>query len=342
MRTQKQRKNIKPIAFRDNTINYEKLPLSIVLYPPHYGSFFGFKETEWAEIYFCECSRQAISNYVNFRLTDIWTQYGTNHLHYSYVLSSKEFPLTFVTDCIKRKIPSNQSALEFINYKENLCHECKRNTPEYRYCHEMYGGAFKQNYGWYINKQSYEFGLEIIGWPELIRVMPEFCPSHITDLLKTNDVLSESDDSTIINFKIQESEPEKQKRKIMNIVEDEVRLKFNHKKIGESWVNETILYNIIKNLYPSSSVFRHYRPIFLEGLEFDVFIQELNLAIEYQGIQHFKSFKHLGGDKAFEKLKIRDAKKVEICKKYGISLLFFSYEEHLSEKYVESKIKSMF
>jgi len=32
---------------------------------------------------------------------------------------------------------------------------------------------------------------------------------------------------------------------------------------------------------------RHYRPDFLQGLELDIFIDELKIGMEYQGIQHF-------------------------------------------------------
>jgi len=35
---------MKEIAFRDNTVAKEQLPLPIVLYPGFYGTFFGFKK----------------------------------------------------------------------------------------------------------------------------------------------------------------------------------------------------------------------------------------------------------------------------------------------------------
>jgi hypothetical protein len=49
----------KPIAFQDNTISIEDLPLPNVLYPGFYGSYFGFQESENSEVVFCSCAKKA-------------------------------------------------------------------------------------------------------------------------------------------------------------------------------------------------------------------------------------------------------------------------------------------
>lgn len=76
----------------------------------------------------------------------------------------------------------------------------------------------------------------------------------------------------------------------------------------------------------------------MEGLELDIYIYELRLGIEYQGIQHFKPMKHWGGKEGFEKLKERDAKKKLICNQKSIKLLYFRYDENLTTEYVREKI----
>jgi hypothetical protein len=48
-------------------ITYEDLPLPIVYYPEHYGAFFGFSEDIEEKIFFCECQRKAIENYIELR-----------------------------------------------------------------------------------------------------------------------------------------------------------------------------------------------------------------------------------------------------------------------------------
>ncbi len=58
---------------------------------------------------------------------------------------------------------------------------------------------------------------------------------------------------------------------------------------------------------------------------FDIFIKSLNLAIEYQGIQHFKSKKFFGGIKAFDIQKKNDEEKRLACYESGIKLLEIPY-----------------
>ena len=64
---------------------------------------------------------------------------------------------------------------------------------------------------------------------------------------------------------------EKQKRRIWNFAENEIRLAFDHKKIGDGWVSETILFHLVSEIYPDSDLKRHHRPRILEGLELDIF-----------------------------------------------------------------------
>ena len=134
---------------------------------------------------------------------------------------------------------------------------------------------------------------------------------------------------------------QRQNNQIWNVIENEVRLKFGHKKIGEAWISETILYYIIRNLYPNMTILRHFRPDFLEGLELDIFIKELNIGVEYQGIQHFKAVKHWGGKKALKKLQARDEKKKQICKSLGIHLIHFNYDEGLSKDLIQAKFQEL-
>ena len=67
---------------------------------------------------------------------------------------------------------------------------------------------------------------------------------------------------------------------------------------------------------------------FLDNLQLDFFLPKYNIAIECQGKQHFG----LGGwtsneekrIKNFESLIKRDEKKLKLCKKNGINLLYYS------------------
>jgi hypothetical protein len=109
-------------------------------------------------------------------------------------------------------------------------------------------------------------------------------------------------------------------------------------KIGEKWINETLLYNYIKILFPKNEVFREASPVWLERQRLDIFIPELSLAIEYQGQQHYNEIKHFGGKEGLKKAIERDQIKFDKCKKNGVKLIYFTYKENISEKLVEKKL----
>jgi very-short-patch-repair endonuclease len=63
-------------------------------------------------------------------------------------------------------------------------------------------------------------------------------------------------------------------------------------------------------------------------LPFDFYLDEYNICIEYDGIQHFKIIKYFGNENDFIKLKIRDSIKTEYCKKNNIILLRIKYTDY--------------
>jgi hypothetical protein len=326
----------KQVAFHSNIVSKEDLPFPIVHYPGFYGAFFGFRENMHKNIVLCSCSKEAVENYIKLRLSKPIPQ--NSNASRMYILDSMYFPIDLVFNLMNSKV-SKSEVISHIDFENEICHECKRVIPEYKYCHEMYGGVFKQNYGWYINKQAFEFGVE----PISNQILPELCPQEILDKIayEPNEVFQKYQD--LLNTDAIKAEKfrkkiQKQNREIWTIIENEVRQKFGHKKIGEAWTSETILYYIVCTIYPNLTVFRHYRPKFLNGLELDIFIKELNIGIEYQGIQHYKPVKHWGGKIAFEKLKERDKMKREICNSLGVKLVYFDYDEGLNNEFVLNKL----
>lgn len=352
----------KEIAFKEKTTAKENLPFSIVLYPGHYGAFFAFKESDNSNPHFCSCSYEAIENYI--RIRQLQPKYLNSDPRRMYILDPHNFPASIVEDLMSNNVQEDD-VINHLHFGEKLCHECNLQTPSYRYCHEMYGGAFKQNYGWYIAKQGFEWGFDRHNTKSLI---PEASPDELLLLIEDkefNDIRARMD-SLIEKVRALESRwtdlDEKEKedfgaflrernelsksfskhhRKINNVIENEVREKFGHKKVGEAWTSETILYYIVTKLFPDQTIRRHYRPDYLEGLELDIYIEGLNIGIEYQGIQHYKPVKHWGGEESLVRLKERDKKKRSICKKLKIPLIFFEYNEGLSDDLVLRKLSEV-
>lgn len=85
--------------------------------------------------------------------------------------------------------------------------------------------------------------------------------------------------------------------------------------------------------------------VYKDKLKFDFFVPSKNLAIEFQGEQHYKpvDFSHSGNDvqaqKDFEILKIKDKIKKSYCKKNNINLLTISYKKFNEIDLIISKIK---
>lgn len=110
-------------------------------------------------------------------------------------------------------------------------------------------------------------------------------------------------------------------------------------RVGEKWINETLLYKYVDSLFPHLEVQREASPPWLGRQRLDIYIPELELAIEYQGQQHFQAVDFFGGEEALEKNKERDCIKAQKCRDKHVALIYFSYKDELSEKLVANKLK---
>ena len=110
------------------------------------------------------------------------------------------------------------------------------------------------------------------------------------------------------------------------------------KVLRGKWVNEKLLYNIVKSLFPNYTVLFHFRAEWLENLELDIFIKEISVGIEYQGIQHYEAIKHWSGEKGLKHRQYNDMRKKTLCQNMGVKILYFDYTENISLSYVEKKI----
>ena len=273
------RSNHKEIAFRDGTVSVEQgLPLPIVLSPGFYGAFFGFSNTFDSEILFCSCAKTAIRNYIRFRGLDEIR--GQSDPERRFILSKETFPQRFVRQLIDMNTPSENTVMDTMKFKDKIWHECNKLTPQHSYCDAMYGGVFEQNYGWYINKQSLEYGV----LPVSFKILEDVCPDKVfcsLDIGKKefSDIYNRLTATELLMAQARNRALQKHIRKIRNVIENEVRVKFGFNKVGEAWASETLLYQIVSEILPGEKMFRHFRPQFLENLELDIFIPSLTMGI---------------------------------------------------------------
>lgn len=76
-------------------------------------------------------------------------------------------------------------------------------------------------------------------------------------------------------------------------------------------------------------------------MSYDVFISGLNIAIEYQGKQHFEPVEYFGGEEAYINTLKRDKEKLELSIKNNIKLIYINYWEDISPKLIREKIQDV-
>lgn len=96
---------------------------------------------------------------------------------------------------------------------------------------------------------------------------------------------------------------------------------------GESIITDILNKNEIK--FTPQKRFSGCRNIL--PLPFDFYLNDYNICIEYQGIQHFEPRSKFGGEVDFEKTIKRDKIKFNFCEKNQIPLLFITYKDDINE-----------
>lgn len=210
-----------------------------------------------------------------------------------------------------------------LQFKDNLCHICNKVCPKYGYTKYGKGTGdtrFHSIYGHYINGLMYEYGIEPYG-----KVYePNLIPSDIVPYLMTRSINENRlDEESLKDYK--------------RYCEDVIRIRMGYFAIGKKWATEIKLLEIVKKLYPAYTIIHQYE---LDHLRADIYIEELNLVIEYQGQQHFKPIDFMGGVEALKKTKERDQEKAELCDYYEIGLVYFSYQDEITEKLVKDRIST--
>lgn len=160
------------------------------------------------------------------------------------------------------------------------------------------------------------------------------------------DFLYKGDDSGIINLEKSTKQASEEKRQAYKEITDKqkefhyyerqtrnyYRERFNLPRIGEGWISETKLFELVKKYFEGSTVYFHYRQSWLNGLELDIFIPDKKLAIEYMGKQHYEPVSFFGGEDSYLATAKRDQIKKELCISNGINLIYFDYQTEVTKE----------
>lgn len=101
---------------------------------------------------------------------------------------------------------------------------------------------------------------------------------------------------------------------------------------------EIMISNWLKINYPNLEYIEQYRADWLKGLIYDFYIPTLNLAIEYNGIQHYKAVEFFGGEEYFDYCVNNDNLKEKYSNENKTTLVIIKYN---NEKEDMQKLKEV-
>lgn len=198
------------------------------------------------------------------------------------------------------------AAYEKIIYRKEICHLCTNTPADFDSVFKLkYSTSFSSNYYPYINRKV-------------------VCDPSYWDLIRFN---SPKDP----NF-------QKKLSDVFRTAENRIREVIGINPIGLGWATEAQIYYMIKDLFPDEPVIHQGSPSWLKGMRFDVFLPARNIAVEYQGVQHFKPIDYFGGEAGLEKTKERDRRKWDLSKENGIRIIYLHYNEQISRDQIKSMI----
>ncbi|KQT20558.1 hypothetical protein ASG31_17475 [Chryseobacterium sp. Leaf404] len=115
-------------------------------------------------------------------------------------------------------------------------------------------------------------------------------------------------------------------------LENHIRQEKGFDEVG-SYVMEKHLLNLLTVEFPLYTIISQHSPKWLSGQRFDIFIEELNIAIEYNGIQHFEPIDFFGGTEGLARTQFLDNQKREKSLENGVKIFNINYNQDFNESF---------
>jgi len=108
--------------------------------------------------------------------------------------------------------------------------------------------------------------------------------------------------------------------------------------------NEIRLTKILEQVYGSKNIITSYHPLWAEStkhvlLEYDIYIKNKDILVEYQGRQHYEHVPFFGTKQEFLLQKKRDSRKKRLAKIQNKKLICIKYNEPIFKDYIINKIE---
>ena len=108
---------------------------------------------------------------------------------------------------------------------------------------------------------------------------------------------------------------------------------------GEGLVSEVHLVRCVEAALPDVEIVRQARPPWLGSRQsLDILIPSLEVAIEYQGEQHYLALEHWGGEAGLADRRELDERKRDACLRAGIRLIEWRYDEPVTVEAVRARL----
>lgn len=191
------------------------------------------------------------------------------------------------------------TAREVWKVRDNLCCLCTKRTPRVKCGHKMYYTPFQQTWNPYF---------------QIFRA--KLSQAHPDHYQRAEDIKTLDRDA-----------------------ENALREFIGHPIIGEKWREETNLFRLVQTLLAPRNVVHHYKGDELFGLEYDIYVPDLRLAIEYHGEQHFQIVANWGGAEGLAKRTDNDKRKRRLSARHAVDLVEFTYRDEITPEAVAVRLR---
>lgn len=111
-------------------------------------------------------------------------------------------------------------------------------------------------------------------------------------------------------------------------------------EIGDSrWVSEFALLDLFRDFWPNAV--HQWSPQFLGRQSVDIYVPEINLAVEYQGLQHYEPVSLFGGEDSFKNAQLRDERKRLLLAANKVRLLEWRFDVPITRDALELRLADL-